>query len=47
MVYPANDWRELLFKDFTLNERFNFSVSGGGKVARYYISATVNQDNEF
>lgn len=45
MVYPANDWRELLFKDFTLNERFNFSVSGGGKVARYYISATVNQDN--
>ena len=32
MVYPANDWRELLFKDFTLNERFNFSVSGGGKL---------------
>lgn len=45
MVYPAVDWKQMLFKDFTLNERLNFSVSGGGKLARYYISGTINQDN--
>lgn len=45
MVYPANDWYDLLFKDYTFNHRFNFSLSGGGKVARYYVSATFNQDN--
>ncbi|MDO5569980.1 MAG: TonB-dependent receptor [Bacteroidales bacterium] len=45
MVYPANDWYDIMFKDNTLNHRFNFNVSGGGKVARYYIAATYNQDN--
>lgn len=45
MVYPAVDWKSMLFKDFTLNERLNFSVSGGGKMVRYYISASINQDN--
>ena len=45
LVYPANDWYDLLFKDFTVNQRANFNVSGGGKVARYYIAGTYNQDN--
>lgn len=44
-VYPANDWYNMLFKDFTINHRANFNVSGGGKVARYYIAGTYNQDN--
>ncbi|MDR1170077.1 MAG: TonB-dependent receptor, partial [Prevotellaceae bacterium] len=44
-VYPANDWYDMLFKDFTTNYRANFNVSGGGKVARYYIAGTLNQDN--
>ncbi|MGV8090517.1 MAG: SusC/RagA family TonB-linked outer membrane protein [Mangrovibacterium sp.] len=44
-VYPAVNWYNMLFKDFTVNNRLNFSVSGGGKVARYYVSGTVNQDN--
>ena len=45
LVYPANDWRSLLIKDNTLNHRLNFNLSGGGKIARYYIAGTFNQDN--
>lgn len=44
-LYPANDWRSLLVKDVTQNRRVNFNLSGGGKVARYYIAGTANQDN--
>lgn len=44
-VYPSNDWRALLFKDYTMNQRANLNVSGGGHVARYYLAATFNQDN--
>ncbi len=44
-VYPANDWYSMLFKNYTINHRANFNVSGGGKVARYYIAGTYNQDN--
>ncbi|QEC51073.1 TonB-linked SusC/RagA family outer membrane protein [Anseongella ginsenosidimutans] len=44
-AYPAIDWRSMLLKNTTSNQRANFSVSGGGKVARYYIAGTFNQDN--
>ncbi|GHV65519.1 SusC/RagA family TonB-linked outer membrane protein [Bacteroidia bacterium] len=44
-IYPANDWYNMLFNDYTTNYRANLNVSGGGKVARYYIAATYNQDN--
>jgi TonB-linked SusC/RagA family outer membrane protein len=44
-VYPANDWYDMLFKPQTINQRANFNVSGGGKVARYYIAGTFSQDN--
>ncbi|WP_297095007.1 TonB-dependent receptor [uncultured Draconibacterium sp.] len=44
-VYPATDWYNMLFKNYTINHRANFNVSGGGKVARYYIAGTYNQDN--
>lgn len=43
-VYPATDWYNTLFKNYTINHRANFNVSGGGKVARYYIAGTYNQD---
>ncbi len=45
VVYPANDWRKIMFKDYTTNQRFNLSVSGGGGVARYYVSGSYNRDN--
>src|SRR5690606_10218799 len=45
LLYPATDWREELFKDYAMNQRANLSVSGGGKVARYYVAGAFNQDN--
>jgi TonB-linked SusC/RagA family outer membrane protein len=44
-VYPANNWYDVLFKDYALNQRVDANVSGGASVARYYVSATFNQDN--
>lgn len=44
-VYPAVNWYDELFNDYTMNQRVNMSVSGGGKVARYYIAASFNNDN--
>jgi TonB-linked SusC/RagA family outer membrane protein len=44
-VYPANDWYDLLFKDYTQNHRLNFNVAGGGAIARYYIAGSLINDN--
>lgn len=45
LLYPAVDWREMLLKDYATTQRVNLSVSGGGKVARYFVSGALNQDN--
>lgn len=44
-MYPAVDWYKELFKDYTSNQRLNLNLSGGGKVVRYYIAGTLNNDN--
>src|SRR5690606_14999250 len=44
-MYPANEWLKELIKNQTANKRFNFSVKGGGAIARYYVSGSANQDN--
>lgn len=44
-IYPAVDWYNMLFKNVTNNHRFNMNLSGGGKVARYYVALTYNRDN--
>lgn len=44
-AYPALDWLDELFKDYTSNQRVNLNVSGGGKVARYYIAGSLANDN--
>ena len=33
LIYPANDWYDMLFKDFATSYRANVSARGGGKVA--------------
>ena len=43
--YPANDWQKILFDKNTFNHRYNLNISGGGKVARYFIAASYNSDN--
>lgn len=44
-IFPATDWYKAMFKNHTMNQRANISVSGGGKVARYYVAANVTKDN--
>ena len=39
-LYPDVNWHNELFKDFTLNRRFNANINGGGEVAQYYLSVT-------
>lgn len=45
IIYPANDWQSMLFKDYATSQRGNLSVSGGGKVARYFVSSAFMNDN--
>jgi TonB-linked SusC/RagA family outer membrane protein len=45
VVFPANNWRELLFKDYAVNQRVNLNVSGGGSIARYFVAASYAKDN--
>lgn len=44
-VYPANDWKKIMFKDYTMNQRANLNISGGGGVAKYFVSGSFNKDN--
>jgi len=44
-LFPATDWYDVMFNDVISNQRVNLSLSGGGKVARYYVAANVTQDN--
>jgi len=45
MYFPATDWQQMLLKDYTMNQRANINLSGGGKVARYYVSGSYSHDN--
>jgi TonB-linked SusC/RagA family outer membrane protein len=45
LLYPNNDWIKMLIKDYTLNQRYNFGLSGGSPKARYYLAGTYNVDN--
>lgn len=44
-VYPATDWYDMLFKDYSNNHRLNLNVSGGGEIARYYLAGSIINDN--
>ena len=43
-IFPATDWYDTMFKDVINNQRANLSVSGGGKVAKYYVAANITRD---
>lgn len=45
LIYPATDWKDELLKDYTMNQRANINISGGGDIARYYVAASLSQDN--
>lgn len=39
-LYPDVDWMDALFKKLSFNERVSANVSGGGSIARYFVSAS-------
>ena len=44
LVYPDVDWYGILFKNFTMNQRMNLNVQGGGSHLTYYMSIQANHD---
>lgn len=44
-AFPANDWKNMLLKDYAYNQRYHLNVSGGGTVARYYVAGSYSRDN--
>ena len=43
-VYPANDWYDVLFKNFSVNHHMGINIRGGSKVIQYYASINHNRD---
>jgi TonB-linked SusC/RagA family outer membrane protein len=44
-LYPNVDWVDLMVKDWSSNERTNLNVTGGGDVAKYFLSATYYRED--
>lgn len=44
-LYPNVDWMKTIFKESTTSSRANLNVSGGGKMARYYVSGSYYTEN--
>jgi TonB-linked SusC/RagA family outer membrane protein len=45
MIYPNVDWYNELFKQTTVNKRATINLSGGGNVARFYVSGGFENEN--
>ena len=43
-VYPANNWYDVLFKDYSVNHRFGLNIRGGSDIIQYYVSLNYNRD---
>lgn len=43
-VYPANDWFDILFKDYSVNHHMGLNIRGGSKVVQYYASLNYSRD---
>jgi len=44
-LYPNVDWIDALYRNMAANQRVNASVTGGGDVARYYISGSFYNES--
>lgn len=44
-IFPDNDWYKILFKNSTMNQNANLSVTGGGKRVDYFLNATMFNEN--
>ena len=43
-IYPNLNWYDELFKNNTINKKFNLNVNGGGDVSQYYLSVSHTND---
>ena len=43
-VYPANDWYDILFKDYSINHRAGLNIRGGTRLVQYYASVNYARD---
>ena len=43
-VYPANNWYNILFKDFNVNHRLGVNLRGGSEIMQYYASINYVRD---
>lgn len=43
-LYPANDWYDILFKDYSINHRAGLNIRGGSRVVQYYASVNYTRD---
>ncbi|MGQ1929367.1 SusC/RagA family TonB-linked outer membrane protein [Ornithobacterium rhinotracheale] len=44
-VFPNVDWKDVLFRDFSMSQRANVNIQGGGNKTTYYMSIQANHDN--
>lgn len=44
-VYPAVDWYDKLFKNYSVNDHYALNVRGGTEKLQYYASVNYNVDN--
>ena len=44
-VYPANDWYDIMFKNYSVNHRAGINVRGGSNVMQYYASVNYVYDS--
>lgn len=42
--YPNVNWKDVIFKNHTMNQRANLNIQGGGSKATYYMSLQANHD---
>ncbi|MGM5470140.1 SusC/RagA family TonB-linked outer membrane protein [Flavobacteriaceae bacterium LMO-SS05] len=46
--YPDTDWRDILMKDYSFQQRYNLNISGAGQKAKYFINGGyVKQGGQF
>ncbi len=44
MIYPNVNWYDALFNKSTVNQKGNLNIQGGGKVATYFLSTTMEHE---
>ena len=44
IIYPNNNWYEMLFKDFSMNQNVNANIRGGSNKIDYFLNVSVHNE---